>query len=400
MLDLLEMAQKPCRKVVGLMSGTSADGIDAALVRISGSGLDMEAHLLYFKTYPFPSQVREDLFKLFDPSTATVDEVCRMNFLLGESLAEAARNVVEEAGLKLEEVDLIGSHGQTIRHLPGPECRYGYTVPSTLQIGEPCVIAERTGVTTVADFRPRDIAAGGEGAPLVPLVDYLLFRSEEKGRGMLNIGGISNITVLPPKANLKDVVAFDLGPGNMVIDFVVAYVTQGERQYDRGGALARKGRVHPVLLEELLDHPFLWKPPPKSAGRENFGAPFSAQLIDQARPLGISGADLVATVTAFGARSISDGIRRFARKKARMDEILVSGGGAFNRALMEQLRELLAPISIHPLEHVGMSGETKEAIAFAVLANETLLGNFGNLPGATGASRPVVLGKIVPGRRR
>ena len=395
-MDLQKMGSQACRKAVGLMSGTSADGVDAALVQIRGSGKATEVSLLAFESYPFSKDIKQRILALCDPSTGSVDEVCRMNVLLGELFAEAAAKIIHNAGLALEEVDLIGSHGQTVHHLPNPETRSGYTTRSTLQIGEPCVIAERTGITTVADFRPRDMAAGGEGAPLVPLVDYLLFRSPTQGRGILNIGGIANITLLPASCALEDVLAFDIGPGNMVIDHLAELVTSGQECCDRDGRIAASGQIHEPLLAELMAHPFLQRRPPKSAGREDFGVNFTEALHDRALQQKLSDEDLIATATAFTARAISAGVERFASYP--LDELLVSGGGVHNATLMKHLEHLFDPVRVLPLEALGMSSDAKEAVAFAVLANETLLGHPGNLPNVTGASHPTVLGKIVPGR--
>jgi anhydro-N-acetylmuramic acid kinase len=325
-----------------------------------------------------------------------VDELCRLNVLLGELFAEAAAKVADAAGLDLEDVDLIGSHGQTVRHLPKPETRLGHTTRCTLQIGEPCVIAERTGITTVADFRPRDMAAGGEGAPLVPLVDYLLFRSSNLNRAILNIGGIANITFLPAGCALGDVLAMDVGPGNMVIDHLAGLLTSGRERCDRGGQMASRGMVHEPLLAELMEHPFLQRPPPKSAGREDFGAGFSEDLYVRALQRKLRAEDVIATATAFTAHAVHDAVKRFA--PCHVDEFVVSGGGVHNATLMRHLERLFDPIRVLALEALGMCSDAKEAVAFAVLANETLSGNPGNLPKVTGASRPAVLGKIVPGR--
>lgn len=395
--DIVRIAAKPRRKVIGLISGTSADGVDAALVDMHGHGLSTQLQLLAFLTVPFPPALKQDLLQLCHAGEVALDDLCRMNVILGEQCAEAAWKVVGEAGMTMEEVDLIGSHGQTIRHLPRPTERYGRQIRASLQIGEPCVIAERTGVTTVADFRARDLAAGGEGAPLVPLVDYLLFRSAQKSRGMLNIGGIANITVLPADGSLKDVMAFDLGPGNMIIDELMRNMTSGTQAYDRNGEMASRGHVHPELLEELMGHPYLAQPPPKSTGREEFGAALVRGLLRRGEELCLSSADIMATATAFTARTILLGYDRFIREHHPMDELVVSGGGAHNRTLMRLLEVCFDPIEVKRLAEMGVSVDSKEAVAFAVLANETITGGASNVIRVTGASRPVVLGKIVPG---
>jgi len=395
---IAKISAKPKRRVIGLISGTSADGVDATLVDIQGHGLRTRLQLLAFLTVPFPPALKQDLLQLCNAREVAVDELCRMNVILGEWFAEAAWKVVGEAGMMMDEVDLIGSHGQTICHLPRPTECYGRKIRASLQIGEPCVIAERTGVTTVADFRARDLAAGGEGAPLVPLVDYLLFRSTQNTRGMLNIGGIANITVLPAGGPLSSVQAFDLGPGNMIIDELMRSITSGAQAYDRNGEMASRGHVHEGLLEELMGHPYLTQPPPKSAGREEFGRALARGLLRRGEELRLSPEDVLATATAFTARAIFLGYNRFIREDHPVDELIVSGGGAHNRALMWSLSVYFNPIKVRLLEEIGMPVDAKEAVAFAVLANESITGGPGNVMRATGASRPVVLGKIVPGK--
>ena len=367
------------------------------MVEVAGIGTCTEARLLRFLFTPYPRGLREEVLRLCDPSCGRVDGVCRMHAGLGEWFARAALEVCREAGVPMSEVDLIGSHGQTVHHLPDPEEAFGVRIRSTLQIGDPSVIAERTGVTTVADFRARDMAAGGQGAPLVPLVDYLLFRSERAGRAMLNIGGIANVTVLPAGCAPEGVLAFDTGPGNMVMDALTGIATDGEEAYDAGGRLAASGRVSRALLERLMQHPFLGAPPPKSTGRETFGSAFIEGISGWG--CGLSGPDLVRTATAFTARSVADAIERFVLPVCRVEEVFVSGGGAENPLLMDLLRDALPGIRVARIESLGVPSEAKEAVAFAVLANETLAGRAGNLPQVTGASRPAVLGAIIPGRR-
>jgi anhydro-N-acetylmuramic acid kinase len=312
-----------------------------------------------------------------------------MNFALGSIFAQAALEVIAQAGLKTSEVDLIGSHGQTICHLPETLVR------STLQIGEPAVIAHRTGIVTVGDFRVADVAAGGQGAPLVPYVDFLLFRDDEKSRAIQNIGGISNVTVLPAGGGLEDILAFDTGPGNMMMDEVVRIITDSRESYDRDGEMASKGTSNHRLLQKLLAHPFISYPPPKTTGREDFGAHFVRELVDEAGEAGISHADLLATVTAYAAECIYHNYKRFILPEYDLSEILISGGGLHNLTLMALLQERFHSIPVRSVEAYGLVSDAKEAIAFAVLANETIHGNPGNVPRATGADRPVVLGKIV-----
>jgi len=395
-MDLLSnYARKEVRTVVGLMSGTSADGVDAALTKVSGSGETVRAELAAFHKTPYAAQLRRDLFALFRPE-APVAAVCRMNFRLGRVFAEAALAVIGQAGLEAAQVDLIASHGQTVCHLP-PEGRGGSEEEAaTLQIGEPAVIAEATGIPVVADFRPRDIAAGGEGAPLTPYADYALLRHETRTRAVQNIGGIANVTLLPAGAVLDDVVAFDTGPGNMVIDALVCAATGGERTFDDKGETAARGRVDPALLEWMMAHPFLSRRPPKSAGREEFGAEFVGAMQKQADRWGVSGDDLVATATAFTAESIAASYRDFILPECALDEVILGGGGSYNRTLREMLQDRLPGVRILVHEDLGINGDAKEAVAFAILGNETMLGRPASLPRVSGAKHAAVLGKIVP----
>ena len=377
-------------RVAGLMSGTSADGVDAAIVDIGPRGV----HLVAFDTFPHPRAVREQIFQCFDPSTARVDDLCHLNFVLGEVFADAVIHLADESGVPLRSIDIIGSHGQTVYHIPEGR-RFGRKViRSTLQIGEPSVIAERTGITTVADFRPRDIAAGGEGAPLVPYADYFLFRDRRKGRAVQNIGGIANVTFLPPGAAADRIIAFDTGPGNMMIDRIAHHATGGRASYDAGGRLAARGQVNERLLAELMRHPYLRRRPPKSTGRETFGAHFADAVYRRARRRRLPTLDILATVTAFTARSIADAYRRFL--PAMPDEVLLCGGGARNRTLVGRLRDELRPARIAPMDDFGLPARAKEAVSFAILAYATVHGIPNNVPSATGARSQVVLGKIVP----
>jgi anhydro-N-acetylmuramic acid kinase len=371
------------RHVVGLISGTSADGIDAALVELDGAGETTRARVMEFLTRPFEPRLRDRILALKD---ARAEELLRVHYLLGEEFARAALEVMAAARRRGVEVHLIGSHGQTARHHPRAAEADGRA--ATLQLGEPAVIAERTGLPVVADFRPRDVAAGGEGAPLVPLVDWLLFRRPGVTRACLNLGGIANVTIVSERQDT--VHAFDLGPANMPMDLVVHAFTGGAETFDRDGARAAAGRADLGLVAELLRHPYLALPPPKSTGREAFGEVFVTPLL--ARYPGRE-ADLLASLTRFVAEAVAAGIRRWVREP--IDELLVSGGGARNRTLMAALAATLAPIPVRSLAEVGVDPDAKEAVAFAVLANETLFGRPGNLPGATGAAGPRVLGKLV-----
>jgi anhydro-N-acetylmuramic acid kinase len=378
------------------MSGTSADGLDAAVVDIRGAPPNLSVEPLSFTCVPFRAEQRAYILGLCDPATATVDRICQANFSLGEWFAAAALQAIREAGLAPDDVDLIGSHGQTVYHAVGD----GSPVQSTLQIGEAAVIAARTGITTVADFRVADVAAGGQGAPLVSYVDWLLLRHRSRVRAVQNIGGIANVTYLPPGEELgtgaEGVLAFDTGPGNMLIDDAASRASGGRLAFDCDGALAARGRVDGALLVELLAHPYLALPPPKTTGREQFGAAFGAQAWARARAQGLGSEDIVATLTAFTVASIAAAYRRFLPRLP--DEVILGGGGASNPTLVAMLRACLAPATVTSHEAVGLSSDAKEAIAFAVLAYETIHGRPGNLPRCTGAKKRVVLGKITPGR--
>ncbi|MBP7053375.1 MAG: anhydro-N-acetylmuramic acid kinase [Phycisphaerae bacterium] len=402
-------------RVAGLMSGTSADGVDVAIVDIHGRKVE----LLAFETFPYSPGMRESILALCRPETAKVNDICHLNHVLGEIFAEAVVKLCDQTGIPLRSIDLIGSHGQTIWHNPqGP--RYaGRTIRSTLQIGEPSRIAQRTGITTVADFRPRDMAAGGEGAPLVPYADHVLFSDRKLCRAVQNIGGIANVTFLPPLSagcavhinsggqgrkemvctahpTSENVVAFDTGPGNMVIDGLVRLTTQGKRHYDRGGAMAAKGKVHEGLLRQMLRHPFLRRRPPKSTGREQFGQSYCERLHREARRLKLSAEDMLATATAFTASTIATAYRRFLPRMP--DEMILCGGGAHNATLVRMLQSQLADVRIRSMDEFGISVDAKEAVSFAILAYATIHGVANNIPSVTGANEPVVLGKIVPGR--
>ena len=384
MRRLASIQKKQTRLGLGLMSGTSADGIDAVLAEFSGKGLRTRVKTLSFETYPFTPEMKKRILKLV---CARAEEICEMNFIMGELLAQAASRLMKRAKLSPGKVDFIGSHGQTVYHLSGHPWRRN----STLQIGEGAVLAARTGMVTVCDFRPADIAAGGTGAPLVPFADYILFRKKGKPRALLNLGGIANVTVIP--GTLRQVMAFDTGPANMVIDSLVRLQSRGKRKWDDGGHLAGRGKLNEKLLEDLMSHPYLRLPPPKSTGREMFGEEFAKDLWKRGRRLSFE--DLLATATFFTAASIYLGFDRFIFPLFRVEEIYVSGGGLHNRTLMGFLGKVFNPIPVAPLDDLGVQGDAKEALAFALLADATLQGMASNVPSATGARRPAVLGKII-----
>lgn len=369
---------------VGLMSGTSMDGVDAAVCRVAGSGPSLRLDLLHFRATPYPRRLRERLRALAEGET-TAREVCLLHRAVGEAFAAAAAAALAEAGVA---ADFAGSHGQTVWHEPGR----GRARTATLQIGEASVIAERLRCPVVSDFRPADAAAGGQGAPLVPYADWALFRRPGRVRALQNLGGIGNVTVVTE--DLGGVFAFDTGPANLPLDEAVRALTGGRERFDRGGRRALRGRVDAALLRELLRHPFLRRKPPRSSGREEFGGRFVAAL-RRRRPR-LPGDDLLATLTAFVAGATADAYRRFVLPRAPVEEVLLSGGGARNPALVEALARRLAPLPVRTTAEEGLPGEAREAVAFALLASETLLGVPSGIPAATGAARPVILGKVTP----
>lgn len=385
--------------VLGMMSGTSVDGIDVAAVRISGAPPNISAQLQAHYHAAFPAYLRERILHAAGGTPIAPADLSELNFLLGEQFARAALDACKKWRLSPGSVDLIGSHGQTIFHL-GMAMRFAGRVrrPSTLQIGDISVIAQGAGITTVGDFRPADMAAGGQGAPLVPFVDYLLYRDDNRGRAALNIGGIANVSVIPAGARPSDVFAFDTGPGNMIVDAMVNRITRGKEAFDRGAEIALRGRTVPDLLSRLMREPYLRKKPPKSAGREQFGQEYVDNLLAWGKKHRAAPADLVRTATIFTSLSIADAFRRFIVPRAKVDELIVTGGGSRNPLIVAQLAAALPGIDVLPADRFGVSAEAKEAFAFAVLAYETYHGRANNLPSATGAARPVVLGKIAYAR--
>ncbi|HVA89291.1 MAG TPA: anhydro-N-acetylmuramic acid kinase [Chloroflexota bacterium] len=383
-------------RAVGLISGTSMDGIDAAAVEITERP-DLQVELRASLSRPYPPIIGETLAVLCRPGAGLALNACRTTMVLGELFAEAALAVIEQAGWTPDQVHLIGSHGQTtVSDFNERSNLAGYRAFSTLQLGHPAVIAERTGITVVADFRARDIAARGRGAPLAPMLDYLLYRSPGHPRVLLNLGGIANVTFLPASGDQAEVIGFDTGPANMPLDLLVRRWSDGQETYDRDGAIAAGGQVLGRLLDQLLLHPFTHQPPPKATGSEDFGDAFIEQVLGWAP--GASLADLLATLTEFTARTVHDAIRRWYPGREAPVDVVGSGGGIHNLALMERLRGALAPTPLRTLDEVGGDVDAKEAVLFAVLGYLTLLGRAGSIPSVTGAGRAAPLGSITPGR--
>ncbi len=397
--------------VLGLMSGTSADGIDVALARISGAPPRLDAKLLGHTSISFPPAIRKEILRVAEQQTITAGELSQLNFRLGELFADAATEACRRFHISPRRVSLIGSHGQTIFHQGKPIRFLGRPTASTLQIGEPSVIAARSGITTVGDFRPADVALGGQGAPLVPYADYLLYGHPKLGRVSLNLGGIANITVLPANAKPSQVLAFDTGPGNMLIDALVHHFSHGRRRFDENARLASQGRSLPGILDELMRDPYLKLAPPKSTGREYYGHAYAQKLLAIGRRRRAKPADLIRAATIFTALSIVDALHRFVLPKTKIHQLIVSGGGARNPLLLAQLAAALgvgaqhvAPhlgrtaasskIELIPSSQLGIPVDAKEAFAFALLAYETFHQRPANLPSATGARGPAILGKI------
>ncbi len=377
--------------VAGVMSGTSADGINVALVRVSTRGRERPGHtLLAHEEYPFPAPVRRAILELMNAESARVADLARLNFLLGELYAEAIAKTARKHRVKL---DLVGCHGQTLYHQGVAERFLGRKLAVTWQTGEGAVIAARLGVPVISDFRPADMAAGGKGAPLVPFLDYLVYRDRRVGRIAQNIGGIANLTAIPAGASLNQVIAFDTGPGNMVMDAVMGKLFR--KRYDHDGKVALSGRALDDVVAKLMRAPFFRQKPPRTAGREEFGRDYVARFLQLT--LGARKADVVATATALTARSIADAIQRFVlRPRQNYHELIVSGGGANNPTLMAMLHSELATlgIALRSSDEFGLPMEAKEAVAFALLAYETWHRRPSNMPSATGAKRTAILGKI------
>ena len=379
--------EKPDRLVVGLMSGTSADGVDAALTRITGCGLETRVEQLGFYFQPFDEATRQRILAVCGGDFGGSRELCLLGTHLGKLYAQAVRALLKQTGTT--RIDLIGCHGQTVYHIPEETPYLGTTIRGTLQIGDPSYLAEEFGCPVVSDFRIRDMAAGGLGAPLVPYTEFLLYRSETEDVALQNIGGIGNVTLLPAGCRLDQVTAFDTGPGNMVMDALAAKITDGKLGYDDRGRLAAAGKVIPALLERMLQDPYLSRKPPKTTGREYYGKTYVESLLDFGDyPL----VDILATATRFTAESIALSLRRFApRMPARL---VVGGGGSRNPTLLRFLREALPECRVQVQEDLGYDSDAKEAVAFAMLANEALFGICNNAPSATGASHGVVMGRI------
>ncbi|MCX7877324.1 MAG: anhydro-N-acetylmuramic acid kinase [Ignavibacteria bacterium] len=386
---LCSIIKKKERTVIGILSGTSVDSADAVLVKIKGSGINSEIRVLDFVSLPFSDELKSAVFKASEVKTSRVDHICRLNVIIGAFFSDAIFKLLKRNRLSKDQIDLIGSHGQTIHHLPDNNKYVGYKTKSTLQIGDPSVIANLTGITTVGDFRIADCAVGGDGAPLVPYLDYILFSHKESNRLLVNIGGIANITFLRAGSGMNDIKAFDTGPGNMLIDALSKIFFK--TSYDRSGRLARNGSVNTELFNYLLKDSFYRKTPPKSSGRESYGEPYVKKLVQISKKM--NKYDVIRTVTEFTAYSVWYNFNQFINCKSDC-EIIVSGGGSKNPVIMKSLKNYFRNFKVSVLNYRGITSANKEAVLFAVLANECISGNPTNIRSVTSSGRKVILGKI------
>ncbi len=382
--------------VIGLMTGTSADAVDAALVRFHGHGPASTHEVVAFRSIALEPALRREILAVAGARVLEPERLMRLDAALGECYAAAVLELLAERPLDPRTIDAIGSHGQTVRHLPRAD-NAGEAL--TLQLGSAARLAERTGIAVVSDFRSRDTAAGGEGAPLVPLFDWWRFRDAAESRALLNLGGMANVTHLPRGGSLDALLAFDTGPGNAVLDALAALASGGRLQRDEGGALAERGTANEALLAELLADPFFAVPPPRSTGRERYGRSFAERLRARGADAGLADADVMATAVELTAASVALAVTRYLLPRGGVDKVAASGGGVRNPALMRALARRLAPVPLVTIESLGGDPAAKEAVAFAFLAHLTLCGAPGNVPGATGARRPVLLGHLTPGGR-
>ena len=371
---------------IGIMSGTSLDGVDAALVEISGVNEETKVELIQFTTLSIPKDIDQQIRDSFSLETSNSALISSLNVDLGELFAEAAIKVSSEAGIDLNDIKFIASHGQTIYHIPEQTEKYR---SSTLQIGEAAVIAERTGCTVISDFRPRDMAVGGQGAPIVPYSEFILYRDPKKTRLLQNIGGIGNVTVIPPNASLNDLVAFDTGPGNMVINELSSHFYN--TSYDEDGKHAADGKVSEEVLEDWMNHPYILREPPKTTGREEFGLQFVQESLDKYK---LSANDWLATATMFTAQAIAKSVQNYLTEET---DLIIGGGGSYNPTLVKSIKEVLPKVNVIRQEDLNLSSDAKEAVAMVILGNQTYQRQPSNVPSATGASKQVILGNVTYG---
>lgn len=392
-MDTLQnLIKKKNKNVIGILSGTSIDAVSIVFVNIRGNGINSVVKVLDFQSYKIDKVLRQQILKNSRVNTSNVEEICRLNFVLGNLFADSINKFLKNRNIRNSEIDLIGSHGQTIHHLPQENRSFGFKTKSTLQIGDPSVIANLTGITTVGDFRTADVAVNGDGAPLVPFLDYILFRHKGKSRILLNIGGIANLTYLRKNCKVDDIIAFDTGPGNMMIDNMMRYLFN--KDYDKNGGIAKKGNFNKELFKKIVKKDIYYnKKPPKSTGREYYEAVIFNYIKQNIK--NIPNEDVIRTISYYTALTIVYNIKNFLQINDET-EILISGGGSKNKMIVNLLKNLLPDFAIKSLEENGVNAENKEAVLFAVLANEAICGNPGNIKVVTNAKRNVILGKICP----
>lgn len=386
MKNILSLSGKKSRIVIGALSGTSVDAVDVVLLKVKGTGKDTVIKVLDFESYPIRKDFKEFILKCSSGITGNVENICKLNFLIGRLFAGSINKLILRNKLIKEDIDLIGSHGQTVYHYPFNHRLFSFSSKSTLQLGDISVISNLTGITTVGDFRTADISVNGEGAPLVPYLDYILFSSDTKDRVFVNIGGISNVTYLKSSGKQEDVIAFDCGPGNMMIDHLMRKFY--DKKYDKDGKTALKGKADDKLFKMICaKDKFYKKTPPKSTGREYYSEKFIEDILENCR--GLRREDIIATFTKFTAYTLCHNL-----KKYKTDELIISGGGAFNKALVKFIGEYFINSEVKIMNENGINPDNKEAVLFAVLANELINGNKTNMPSVTGSDKKVFLGKI------
>lgn len=372
---------------VGLMSGTSLDGIDAVLCEITGTGKETKVKQLAFETYPLPVDIQKKVERCAANEAVELSMLTSLNFELGELFGDAVLDLCKNYGLALDELDFVASHGQTLYHQPDGDRKH---VPSTLQMGESAVIAAKCNCPVISDFRVMDMAVGGQGAPLVPYSEYILYQDEKKNIALQNIGGIGNMTILPAHSGPEKIIAFDTGPGNMMIDSAMKILF--DKSFDESGQTAKKGKIIPKLQKELSHHPYLVKKLPKTTGREDFGVHLTKKIIKNYAEE--EAVDIIATLTWFTAYSIAYHYEQFIKQDMSLDQLIVGGGGSHNKSVIKNIASLMPDVEILTQEDLGYSSDAKEAVAFVILGNQTLHQESSNIPSATHAKKAVVLGKI------
>ena len=374
---------------IGIMSGTSLDGVDTVLVEIENYGINTKLKVIEYNEYPMPASTRMKIKQACDEKNSHVDLICSLNFEIGYLFVEAVKRLLEKADFNSSQLDFIATHGQTIYHIP---FQRDDLISSTLQIGEPAILAYEFNTTVISNFRVMDMAAKGQGAPLVPYSEYILYSEKGKNIALQNIGGIGNVTLLNEDLDIDQIEAFDTGPGNMMINEACRLLYN--QPFDHDGYHASQGHIIDEMLEELMNHPYMNKLPPKSTGREEFGENYVKELIEKYN--GYDKNDYIKTFTYFTAKSIEYHYRRDIMSKCHLDKVIVGGGGSHNQTLMKMIKALLYDIEVYTQDEIGYSSDAKEAIAFAILGNETLHQHFSNVKSATGAKHNVVLGNITP----